>query len=98
MAFIPICHDILLRCGVYFDSFSSTSFSEVLDIMLASKSYYPIDPLPLSFFHKLSFILTPFILNIINNSLHSCIVHSSLKHAILKPIRTIIRACIIYKL
>ena len=35
--FIPLCHDILLGCGVYFDSFSSTSFSEVLDLMLASK-------------------------------------------------------------
>ena len=54
--------------------------------MLASKSSSPIDPLPLSFFHKLAFILTTFILNIINISLHSGIVLSSLKHAIIKPI------------
>ena len=54
--------------------------------MLASKSSSPIDPLPLSLFHKLAFILTQFILNIINISLHSGIVPSSLKHAIIKPI------------
>ena len=54
--------------------------------MLASKSSSPIDPLPLSLFHKLAFILTPFIFNIINISLHSGIVPSSLKHAIIKPI------------
>ena len=86
MSFIPLCYDILLGCGVYFDSFSFTSFSEVLDLMLASKSSSPIDPLPLSLFHKLAFILTPFILNIINISLHSGIVPSSLKYAIIKPI------------
>ena len=86
MAFIPLCYDILLGCGVYLDSFSSTSFSEVLDIILASKSFSHIEPLPLSIFHKLGFILTPFILNIINISLHSSIVHSSLKYAIIKPI------------
>ena len=86
MSFIPLCYDILLGCGVYFDSFYFTSFSEVLDLMLAYKSYSPIDPLHLSFFHKLAFILTPFILNIINISLHSSIVQSSLKHAIIKPI------------
>ena len=84
MSFIPLCNAILLGCGVYFDSFSSTYFSELLDLMLASKSSSPIDPLPLSIFHKLSFILTPFILNIINISLHSGIV--PLKHAIIKPI------------
>ena len=88
MSFIPLglCYDILLGYGVYFYSFSSTSFSEVLDLMLASKSYYPIDPLPLSLFHKLAFILTPFIFNIINISLHSGSIPSSLKHAIIKPI------------
>ena len=86
MDFIPLCYDILLGCGVYFDYFSSTSFSEVLDLMLASKSSSPIDPLPLSIFHKLSFILTQFILNIINISLNSVIVPSSLKHAIIKHI------------
>ena len=37
-----------------------------LRFMLASKSSYPIDPLLLSLFHKLAFILTPFIFNIIN--------------------------------
>ena len=37
-------------------------------------------------FFKLAFILTPFILNIINISLHSGIVPSSLKHAIIKTI------------
>ena len=62
------------------------SFSEVLDLMLASKSSSPINPLPLSLFHKLAFILTPFIFNIINISLHSGIVPLSLKHAIIKPI------------
>ena len=77
---------ILLGCGVYFDSFSSTSFSEMLDLMLASKSSSPIGPLPLSLFHKLALILTPFILNIINISLHTGIVPSSLKHTIIKPI------------
>ena len=82
MAFIPLSYDILLGCGVYFDSFSSNSFSEVLDLM-ASKSSSPIDPLPLSLFYKLAFTLTPFILNIINISLHSSIVPSSLKHAII---------------
>ena len=46
VSFIPLCYDILLGCGVYFNSFSFTSFSEVLDLMLASKSFYPIDPLP----------------------------------------------------
>ena len=81
VAFISLCHDILLGCGVYFDYFSSTSFSEVLDIMLDSKSSSPIDPLPLSLF-----ILTQFILNIINISLQSGIVPSYLKHAIIKPI------------
>ena len=86
MSFIPLCYDILLGCGVYFNSFSFTSFSEVLDIMLASKSSFPIDPLPLSLFHKLAFILTPFIFNIINISLHSGIIPSSLKHSIIKPI------------
>ena len=65
MAFIPLCYDILLGCGVYVDSFSSTSFSEELYLMLASKSSSPIDPLPLSLFHKLAFILTPFILILI---------------------------------
>ena len=54
--------------------------------MLASKSSSPIDPLPLYLFHKLAFILTPFILNIINISLHTGIVPSYLKHAIIKPI------------
>ena len=54
--------------------------------MLASKSSSPIDPLPLSLFHKLAFILTPFILYIINISLYSGIVPSYLKHAIIKPI------------
>ena len=58
----------------------------MLDIMLASKSSSPIHPLTLYIFHKLDFILTPFILNIINISLHSGIVPSSLKHAIIKPI------------
>ena len=86
MSFIPLCYDILLGCGVHFDSFSFNSISEVLDLMLASKSSSPIDPLHLSLFHKLAFILTPFILNIINISLHSGIVPSSLKHAIIKPI------------
>ena len=86
MDFIPLCYYILLGCGVYFDSFSSTSFSEVLDLMLASNSSSPIDPLPLSIFHKLDFILTPFILNIIDISLHSSIEPSSLKLAIIKPI------------
>ena len=62
------------------------SFSEALDLMLASKSSSPINPLPLSLFHKLAFILTPFIFNIINISLHSGIVPLSLKHAIIKPI------------
>ena len=57
--------------------------------MLASKSSSPIDPLPLSLFHKLSFILTPFIFNIISISLYSGIVPSSLKHAIIKPIKKI---------
>ena len=46
--------------------------------MLASKSSSPIDPLPLSLVHKLALILTPFIFNIINISLHSGIVPSSL--------------------
>ena len=78
--------DILLGCGVYLDPFSSTSFSEVLDIMLASKSSSSINSLLISLFHKLAFILTPFILNIINISLHSDIVPSSLKHAIIKSI------------
>ena len=91
VSFIPLCYDILLGCGVYFDSFYSTSFSEVLDLILASKSSSPIDPFPLSLFNKLAFILTPFILNIINMniqrdmSLHSGIIPSSLKH-IIKPI------------
>ena len=82
MSLIPLCYDILLGWGtcVYFDSFS---FSEVLDLMLASKSSSPIDPLPLSLLHKLTFILTPFILNIINISLRYGIVPSSLKHAII---------------
>ena len=71
---------------VYFDNFSFTSFSEVLDLILTSKSSSPIDSLHLSLFHKLAFILTPFILNIINISLHSGIVPSYLKHAIIKPI------------
>ena len=88
MSFINLCYDILLGCGVYLDSFSSTSFSEVLDIVLAYKSSSPIDPLPLFLFISLLFyfILTPFILNIINISLHSGILPSSLKHAIIKPI------------
>ena len=86
MSFIPLCYDILLGCGVYFDSFYFTPFSEVLDLMLASKSSSPMDPLPLYLFYKLAFILTPFILNIINISLHSGIVPSSLKHAIIKTI------------
>ena len=86
MSFISLSYDILLGCGVYFDSFSFTSLSEVLDIMLASKSSSPIDPLPISLFHKLAVILTQFIFNIINISLHSGIVPSSLKHAIIKPI------------
>ena len=74
MSFIPLCYDILLGCGVYFESCSSTSFSELLDLILASKSSSPIGPLPLSLFHKLAFILAPFIFNIINISLHSGIV------------------------
>ena len=85
MACIPLCYDILIGCGVYLYYFSSTSFSEFLDLMLASKSFFHIDPLHLSLFHKFAFILTPFILNIINISLHSGNVPSSLKHAI-KPI------------
>ena len=86
MSFIPLCYDILVGCDVYFEYVSSSSFSEVLDLMLASKSSSPIDPLPLSIFHKLAFILTPFILYIINISLHSGILTSSLKHVIMKPI------------
>ena len=86
MAFIPLCYNILLGYGVYFDKLSSTSFSEVLDLMLASISSSPIDQLPLYLFHKLYFILTTFILNIINIALHSAIVSSSLKYAIIKPI------------
>ena len=86
MAFIPLFYDILLGCGVYFDSFSYTSFSEVLDLMLTYKSSSPIDPLSLYIFHAIDFILTPFILNIIIISLHSGIVPSSLKNAIIKPI------------
>ena len=35
VAFIPLCYNILLECGIYFDSFSSTSFSEMLYLMLA---------------------------------------------------------------
>ena len=85
VSFIPLCYDILLGCAVYFDSFSSTSFFEMLDFILASKSFSRIDPLPLSLFHKLALILTPFILNIINISLLSGIVPSSLKHDIIKP-------------
>ena len=53
--------------------------------MFASKLSSPIDSLPLSLFHKLALILTPFISNIINISLGSGIVPSSLKHAIIKP-------------
>ena len=45
-----------------------------------------IDPLPLSLFYKLDFLITPFIFNIINITLHFGIVLSSLKHAIIKPI------------
>ena len=88
MSFIPLCYDILLGlfCGVYFISFYSTSISEVLDLMMAYKSSSPIDTLPLSLFSKLVFILTPFILNIINISLNSGIIPSSLKHAIINPI------------
>ena len=86
MAFIPLCYDILLGCGVYLDSFSSTSFSEMLYLMLAYKLSSPIDTLPIFLFHKLAFILTPFILNSITISLDSGIVPSSLKHAIIKPI------------
>ena len=91
VAFIPLCYIILLGCGVYFDSFSSTFFSEVLDFMLASKLPSPINPLPLSLFHKLDFILNPFIFNIINIYLHSGSVPSSLKHAIIKSILKKIR-------
>ena len=82
--YLIICYYII-ELVYYFDSFSST-FSEVLDLMLASISSFSINPLPLSLFHKLDFILTPFILNIINISLHSGIVPLSLKHAIIKPI------------
>ena len=82
VSFIHLCYDILLGCVVYFYSFS-TSFSEVLYIMLDSKSSSPIIPLHISLFHKLDLILTPFIFNIINISLHSGIVPSSLKHAII---------------
>ena len=56
---------------------------------MASKSSSHIDPLPLSLFHTLDFILTPFIFNIfniINISLHSGIVPSYLKDSILKLI------------
>ena len=60
----PLCYDILLGCGVYFDSFSFTSFSEVLILCWLLNRLNPIDPLPLSLFHKLAFILTSFILNI----------------------------------
>ena len=83
VSFISLSYDILLGCGVYF---FSNSLSELLDIMLASKSSSPIDSLPLSLFHKIAVILTQFIFNIINISLHSGIVPSSLKHAIIKPI------------
>ena len=86
VSFILLCYDILLGCGVYFYSFYSTVFSEVLDLILASKSSSPLDPLLLTLFHKLALIVTPFILNIINISLNSGIVPSSLKHAIIKPI------------
>ena len=86
MSFIPLYYDILLGYGVYFDSFSSTSFSEVLDLMLAYKSSSPIDTLPLSLFHKIDFILTPFILNIIKYFSPIWYLPSSLKHAIIKPI------------
>ena len=51
--------------------------------MLASKSSYHIDPLPLFFFISL---LTLFILNIINIFLYSGIVPSYLKHDIMKLI------------
>ena len=54
--------------------------------MFTSKSSSPIDPLSISLFHKLAFILTPFIFNIINISLHYGIVPSSLKHVIIQPI------------
>ena len=50
----------------------------VLNIIFTSKSYSPIDPIPLSLFHKLKLkqlLLTLFILNIINISLRSDIVH-----------------------
>ena len=53
---------------------------------MASKSSSPIDPLPISLFHELAFIITPFILNIITIFLYSGIVPSSLKHTIIKPI------------
>ena len=60
--------------------------------MLASKSSSHIDILPIYLAHKVAFILTPFILNIINIYLNSGIVYnegipSSLKHTIIKPIR-----------
>ena len=63
--FSPLCYDILLGWCVYFDYFSSTYFSEVLDIKLSSKSSSPIDALLLSLFHKLDFILTPFIVKLV---------------------------------
>ena len=80
MAFIPLFYEILLGCCVYFYSFSSTFFSEVLYIMLAYKLSSPIYSLSLSLVHKLAFILTPFISNIINNS---DMLSSSLKNAII---------------
>ena len=79
MCLFKLYYDILLGYGVYVDSFSCMSFSEVLDIMLDSKSSSSFDPLPLSLFHNITFILTPFILNIINISLYFGIVPSSLK-------------------
>ena len=50
----------------------------MLDLMLASKSSYPIDPLLLPILYKLAFIITPFIFKINNISLHSGISPSSL--------------------
>ena len=85
VAFIPLRYDILPGYGIYVNYFSSTSFSEVLDIMLASNRLLQSIHCLYIFFISL-LLLTPFIFNIINISLDSGIVPSSLKHAIIKPI------------
>ena len=76
-----------LKTSIYkLDSFTIPTATIIDKLLQAVKSSCKLDPIPTTLLHKLSTHLTPYYKNIIDRSLISGIVPSSMKHAHVTPI------------